>query len=193
MVSKEFLLLLDETLDTHYYGFAENSGIDNFLLVEVESEWNWLKVYWKNYDRLAPDERLNCIESCLRYLASAAYELQSRITGIAFENIISAAKELHYKKNAGYSGSAEGEQLAKLKSLFANVWKDEDAFRNFRVCTEFNISVTDGCLVRLCDKFARFWSIYLNPENEKVGEDTAEVLRDFSAYCLILIVLLREE
>ena len=162
-VSKRYL----EYTDDIYFNRLYIDWNKDELLDELKSEWGWLSEYWQK-------GKLDAID-CLLNLACVSYELLTRFTVYEWDEVIAAAKDLHIRKNAGYSPS------------------ETDAWTNFRVCTQFGIPATDGCLVRLCDKYSRFFSVYANPENDKVGESAIDTLKDLAAYSVILIVLLEEK
>lgn len=84
-------------------------------------------------------------------------------------------KNLHIKKNAGYSGDST------------------DRWANFRMSEAFGVSALKGCLVRMSDKFIRVQNLMKNPNNDQVGESIRDTLFDLSAYALIAICLLDEE
>lgn len=178
-VSQEFL----QHIDNIYFNRLYASWDKDELLDELKSEWGWLSDYWQEDKRDAID--------CLLNLASVSYELLTRFTHYEWDEVLAAAKELHEKKNAGYSGTVLNDE--EMRAIFGDLYDPNDSFRNFRMCTQFGISTTDGCIVRLCDKYSRFWTVYLNTENEQVGESAIDTLRDFAAYSIILVVLLEEE
>lgn len=161
-VSQEYLSYIDNIYFNRLYRRWETEEV----LDELNSEWNWLKEYWQVDKRDAID--------CLLNLACVSYELLSRFTNLAWYDVLSAAKELHERKNAGYSPS------------------ETDAFANFRECTKFGISAADGCLVRLSDKYTRFFNVYRDSTKDQVGESAIDTLRDLAAYSIILVVLLEE-
>lgn len=166
MISQEYLARLDNVGMTRGYEFETTEN----LLAELQYEWKWLKSAWeiKNTDNIVPSLIV------LTNLAEISYELLTRLTHYEWDEVISAAKDLHVRKNAGYSP------------------EDTDAWANFRECTQFGISAADGCLVRLCDKYRRFFNVYTNPENDQVSESAIDTLRDLAAYSVILICLLEE-
>lgn len=167
MISQEYLARLDNVGMTRGYEFETTEN----LLAELQYEWKWLKSAWeiKNTDNIVPSLIV------LTNLAEISYELLTRLTHYEWDEVISAAKDLHVRKNAGYSP------------------EDTDAWANFRECTQFGISAADGCLVRLCDKYRRFFNVYTNPENDQVSESAIDTLKDLAAYSIILTVLLEEE
>lgn len=171
MVSKEYLAHLDEVLQLYY----ENSNLydKTVYLAELRYSWAYLKSRWPTY-RNGFDTYQESIVSNLKEMALACYELLSLLTGKSVEDIISAAADLHERKNKGYSPG------------------EDDAWRNMRECTNFGITATDGCLVRLCDKYNRFHSVYTNPDNDKVGESATDTLMDMASYSLILVCLIEE-
>ena len=90
--------------------------------------------------------------------------------------LLEEAKDLHIRKNAGYSGA-----------------DNPDAWANFRMAEEFGVSAFKGCLVRMSDKYIRITNLIRNPNNEQVGESVKDTLKDLAAYALIAVCLLEEE
>lgn len=90
--------------------------------------------------------------------------------------LLDDAKELHIRKNAGYSGM-----------------DNPDAWANFRMAEAFGVSAFKGCLVRMSDKYIRITNLVKNPDNEQVGESIKDTLKDLAAYALIAVCLLEEE
>jgi hypothetical protein len=169
MISQEYLSRLDQIGISRGYEFIPTAE----LLEELQYEWKWLKNAWavKGTDNLYHHSAITVLSN----LAEISYELLARLTHYEWDEVISAAKDLHVRKNAGYSP------------------EDTDAWANFRECTQFGISAADGCLVRLCDKYRRFFNVYTNPENDQVSESAIDTLKDLAAYSIILAVLLEEE
>lgn len=93
----------------------------------------------------------------------------------AYLKLLDEMKELHLKKNAGYSGDSA------------------DRWANFRMAENFNVSAFLGCLVRMSDKFIRIQNLVRNPKNEQVGEAITDTLFDLASYALIAICLWREK
>jgi len=89
--------------------------------------------------------------------------------------LLDEMKELHIRKNAGYSGNSC------------------DRWANFRMAENFGVSAFLGCLVRMSDKFIRIQNLVKNPNNEMVGESIKDTLLDLSSYALIAYCLLVEE
>lgn len=89
-------------------------------------------------------------------------------------DLLEKMKELHIKKNAGYSGNSQ------------------DRWANFRMSESFGVSAVLGCLVRMSDKFIRIQNLITNPKNEQVGEAITDTLMDLASYALITICLLNE-
>ena len=89
--------------------------------------------------------------------------------------LLEEMKELHERKNKGYSGDSE------------------DRWANFRMSEEFGVSAFLGCMIRLSDKYIRVQNLIKNPKNEQEGESIKDTLMDLSAYALIAICLLEEE
>jgi hypothetical protein len=83
-------------------------------------------------------------------------------------------KELHIKKNTGYTGDSP------------------DRWANFRMSEQFGVSAFKGCMVRMSDKFIRVTNLVKDPSNDLVGENTMDTLLDLAAYALIGICLLEE-
>lgn len=89
-------------------------------------------------------------------------------------DLLEKMKDLHIKKNAGYSGDGQ------------------DRWANFRMSESFGVSAVLGCLVRMSDKFIRIQNLIKNPKNEQVGEAITDTLMDLASYALITICLLNE-
>lgn len=170
MVSKEYLQLLDEVQLLEWKEDLEYSD-------SLNDEWEFFIEDWTWYAEEGKKEKhIFYLEVDLKNLAYIGYYLISQITGESIPTILSRAKELHAKKNAGYSGI-----------------DNPDPWHNLRVCERFGISAIDGCLTRICDKYVRYHNVLANANNEQVGETPDQMLIDFSSYCLMLICLLREE
>lgn len=90
--------------------------------------------------------------------------------------LLEEAKQLHIKKNAGYSGA-----------------DNPDPWANFRMAEAFGVTAFKGCLVRMSDKYIRVTNLLKNPANEQVGESIKDTLQDLAAYALIAVCLLEEE
>lgn len=89
--------------------------------------------------------------------------------------LLDTMKDLHIKKNAGYSGDSQ------------------DRWANFRMAENFGVSAFLGCLVRMSDKFIRIQNLVKNPKNEQVGESIRDTLMDLASYALISICLWDEK
>ena len=89
--------------------------------------------------------------------------------------LLEEMKDLHIKKNAGYSGD------------------NLDRWANFRMAENFGVSSFLGCMVRMSDKFIRIQNLVKNPKNEMVGESIKDTLLDLASYALIAYCLLTEE
>ena len=85
-------------------------------------------------------------------------------------------KELHEKKNAGYSGK-----------------DNPDPWANFRMAEQFGVSAFQGCLVRMSDKYIRVTNLIKDPANDMVNENVKDTLFDLAAYALIAVCLLEEQ
>ena len=79
-------------------------------------------------------------------------------------DLLDSMKQLHKDKNAGYAGDST------------------DPWANFRECTKFGISVEEGIITRLCDKWSRIRSLWNNPANDKVNESLDDTIIDMMAY-----------
>lgn len=90
--------------------------------------------------------------------------------------LLEEMKDLHIRKNAGYSGK-----------------DNPDAWANFRMAEAFGVSPFKGCLVRMSDKYIRVTNLVKNPANDMVNENVKDTLFDLAAYALIAICLLEEE
>lgn len=89
--------------------------------------------------------------------------------------LLEEMKDLHIKKNAGYSGD------------------NLDRWANFRMAENFGVSSFLGCMVRMSDKFIRIQNLVKNPKNEMVGESIKDTLLDLASYALIAYCLLTEQ
>ena len=116
------------------------------------------------------------IESALIYMAEVIYSRIAFTNNTSFYLMLDKARELHKRKNAGYSGV-----------------DNPDPWHNFRACNAFGISAVDGCITRMCDKYQRYLNVSSNPYNEQVHESINDTLEDLAAYALILVCLLREQ
>lgn len=90
--------------------------------------------------------------------------------------LLNEMKDLHIRKNAGYSGQ-----------------DNPDAWANFRMAEAFGVDAFRGCLVRMSDKYIRVTNLVRNPLNEQVGENIKDTLFDLAAYALIAVCLLEEQ
>ena len=89
--------------------------------------------------------------------------------------LLDEMRELHIKKNAGYSGDSP------------------DRWANFRMSEVFGIPAHMGALVRMSDKWIRITNLVKNPNFDQVGESIIDTLMDLASYCLIVVCLLREK
>jgi hypothetical protein len=89
--------------------------------------------------------------------------------------LLEVMRDIHIKKNAGYSGDAP------------------DAFSNFRESEDFDVSAFKGCMVRMSDKWSRIKCLSKNPDNDKVGEAITDTLIDLANYSIIAVCLYEEE
>jgi len=93
-----------------------------------------------------------------------------------FIELTQQMRDIHEKKNAGYSGV-----------------DNPDSWANFRLCEQFGVSASLGCMVRLSDKYKRACNLLKNPLNEQVGEALEDTLLDLANYSLIMVCLLEEK
>lgn len=91
-------------------------------------------------------------------------------------NLLDEMRDLHIRKNTGYAAAGDG-----------------DPWYNFRQCEKFGISSADGVITRMSDKWSRLQSLWLDSNNDMVGEPIEDTLMDLAAYSLILICLRREK
>lgn len=166
-VSKEYLDSLD-TLRTVVIPrtiVETNPKTFLFCMEKIEYYWKRLKqAYWSI-------ETYTCIWNLASYGAIAyciALDLPVRTF---FDNM----QKLHERKNAGYSGV-----------------NNPDPWSNFRECVAFGVEPSQGCLVRLSDKYSRMMRLLENENNDLVGESILDTLQDFVAYCLIYLCLEEE-
>lgn len=184
-VSSEYLKKLDSIYVNRLY---DSMPLED-LITQLHHEWEWLISDWKK-------ENKKYASVTLYDLASIAYEMLYHSTNYTrFDVLIQEAKELHRRKNAGYSGEILNPD--EMRAIYGDFYDSneellEDPWRNFRQCETFGIPIADGVLTRLCDKYIRFWNVYTNPANDKVNESVIDTLKDFAAYCLILVCILEE-
>lgn len=88
--------------------------------------------------------------------------------------LLDEMRELHIKKNAGYSGDSV------------------DRWANFRLAETFGVSTFLGVMVRMSDKWIRITNLIKNPSFDQVGESIDDTLMDLASYALIAICLRRE-
>lgn len=127
----------------------------------LESRWDWFEI-GKN-------------EHTLLRLAETAYDILALEQDTTRQDIISAAADLHLRKNAGYAGLG-----------------NPDPWANFRLCERFGIPAHVGVYVRMTDKWIRIRNLRANPNNDQVNESLHDTLADLAAYALIAICLLQE-
>ena len=89
-------------------------------------------------------------------------------------SLLDEMKDLHIRKNAGYSGDSP------------------DRWANFRLSESLGVSPVLGVLVRMSDKWIRITNLIKNKDFDLVGEAIEDTLMDLAAYCLIAVCLLRE-
>lgn len=98
------------------------------------------------------------------------------MTSERYMKLLDEMRELHIKKNAGYSGK-----------------DNPDPWANFRMAEQFGVSAFQGCLVRMSDKYIRITNLVKDPSNDMVNESVKDTLFDLAAYSLISICLLEEQ
>jgi hypothetical protein len=161
MASQEYLDLLTTIEDLGYTEYKA-SGIIRYLDVA----FNDFAYKYRNKEET---------EGLAIEMAWYAYAFIERTTGKSMSDIIEGAKELHIRKNAGYSGN------------------NSDPWTNFRACKMFNVNPIDGILTRLTDKYMRMMFVYSDSTLEQVGEKLEDTVLDFAAYLIIYVVMSREE
>lgn len=163
MISEKYMNLLDQMFQYHNVDFHNAEDI----LTRMNEDFVYLA---EEYRKNKYSEQTTAL---LFVLARRSYEYIEMVTEKSLHMIITEAKDLHERKNAGYSGIHE-------------------PWYNFRQCELFNISTIDGIITRMTDKFTRLNNILSGIGVDKVGEDTLEMMLDFAAYCLIAIVIIEE-
>lgn len=88
--------------------------------------------------------------------------------------LLDEMRELHIRKNAGYSGDGV------------------DRWANFRLAEAFGVSTLLGVMVRMSDKWIRITNLIKNPKFDQVGESIDDTLFDLASYALIAICIRRE-
>ena len=95
-----------------------------------------------------------------------------------FYNLIIRMCEIHEIKNKGYGLG--------------------DPLGNFRLCEKIGIPAWKGCFVRMGDKWARLTNLIRKQGEEEYQdaikmESIEDTLIDLANYCLLCLILLREE
>lgn len=106
---------------------------------------------------------------------SASTESASPGGDPAYLQLLEDMKQLHIKKNAGYSGDSS------------------DRWANFRLSEELGVSSFLGVMVRMSDKWIRITNLIKNPKFDQVGESIDDTLMDLASYALIAICIRREK
>lgn len=101
---------------------------------------------------------------------------EQQIGNKRFLELLEEQRGIHIGKAAGYAGS-----------------ENPDTWANFREAEAWGLVPSQGCAVRMGDKYRRVQNLLRNPANDKVGESIHDTLMDLSNYALILICLLEEE
>ena len=114
------------------------------------------------------------VKAVMKKIAQQSFYELSKAYGFSFDVKAHIAK-LHKDKNAGYSGN------------------NPDPWYNVRQCESFGISVLDGVLTRMCDKYTRLTNVLADPSLDRVNEPLAEVYRDLGSYAIIYCCLLDEK
>lgn len=89
--------------------------------------------------------------------------------------LLDEMRDLHIRKNAGYSGDSV------------------DRWANFRLSNSLGVSPFLGVLVRMSDKWIRITNLSKNNNFDMVNESLRDTLMDLAAYALIAICLLDEK
>lgn len=98
------------------------------------------------------------------------------MASVRYLKLLEEMADLHVRKNSGYAGM-----------------DNPDPWANFRMSDQFGVSPFLGCLVRMSDKYIRVTNLIKNAENEQVGENIKDTLKDLAAYALIAICILEEQ
>lgn len=143
--------------------FLEQSNANVYL--PLEAAWKVLEDQYRN-------DYMNVQHNVWVCAATGYYLLQKEKYDPCF---IANMKDLHIRKNAGYSGL------------------HDDPWYNFRQVERFGISTQDGIIARLTDKYQRYINLRDNPALDQVQESLMDTLQDFVAYCLILYCVMEED
>jgi len=116
-------------------------------------------------------------KDCQEVLSSKESDTMSNVPGgdPAYLQLLEDMRQLHIKKNAGYSGDSV------------------DRWANFRLAETFGVSTFLGVMVRMSDKWIRITNLIKNPSFDQVGESIDDTLFDLAAYALIAICIRREK
>lgn len=163
MISKQYLKYIDEISAPTII-----QGNLEWHLQGIRLDWNNLAIHYKTHNRQE-------IADLLWILAANSLCALSILLDKDRSTLASEMEQLHRTKNAGYVGD------------------NPDSWANFRLVEQFGISTSDGLIARLSDKYSRFWIVYKDSSKDKVGESAIDTLKDFTAYCLILLCVLEEK
>lgn len=89
-----------------------------------------------------------------------------------FYQLIEEIKELHSKKNYGYS-------------------ENKDPLSNLRASEAMGVEGWKGVIIRLTDKFSRVMQL-AKGKPDIIGESLKDTLQDISVYALLCIILYEE-
>lgn len=84
------------------------------------------------------------------------------------------------------------ENLETSKRKNSDYASNVDAFKNFRGCESFGLTVEQGIMVRMSDKFARIGNL-LNKKGEVKDESISDTLSDLANYAMILKVYIESK
>lgn len=90
-----------------------------------------------------------------------------------FATILDTMNQLSIKKDKDYAG--------------------DEFLSNFRVAKMLGVKPSMGAAIRLSDKWSRICQLVQKPNPEVIDETIEDTLMDMANYCIIMILLLREE
>ncbi len=112
-------------------------------------------------------------------IGTVADAVERRLDSLAnplFLALLDYVADVHKRKAAGYSGMGQ-----------------PDTWKNFREAENWGLSPSQGCTMRVGDKYRRAQNLLKDPDNDQVGESLFDTLTDLANYVLILVCLLWEE
>ena len=90
-----------------------------------------------------------------------------------FKKILDTMNEISIAKNNDYAGN--------------------DFLSNFKMSEKLGVKPSMGCAIRISDKFSRICQLMQKDAPDVTDETIEDTLIDLANYCVIMVLLLREE